>query len=134
MTRLAFQLLQTDRAPGPDTRVIPHLEVDPAVFNWVNPNDAGNPNIVSDPDPNASFLAVKPPPGQARYLAYVFESIAHYTDGLEDKELSLSTMARPDPSRGPVAYYLNGSIVYVRDVASGLPPRLVGDAAVLAGN
>ena len=124
MTRRAYQLLQADTVPGSATAKVPHLDVDPSVFTWVNPNDnpADHPNTISDFNPNAPFLAFKPASGPTRYLAYVFEDIAHYTDGSVDTDLVPSQIAKPDPSRGPVAYYLNGVPVYVSEVSQGVAP------------
>ncbi len=124
MTRRAYQLLQADRVPGPVTQTVPHLEIDTSVFTWVNPNDdrPANPNLVADVDPAAPFLTLKPPTTPNRYIAYVFEAIAHYTDGVLDTELIPSRIVKPDPARGPVAYYLNGEIIYVSEVSSGVAP------------
>jgi len=130
MTRRAFQLLQADKAPGAVTGTVPHLDIDPSVFSWVNPNDdqptipslPTNPNIVADEDPAAPFLTFKPPTSPTRYISYVFEAIAHYTDGKLDTDLIPSQIAKPDPARGPVAYYLNGQVVYVSDVSGGVAP------------
>jgi predicted chitinase len=119
MTRRAYTLLQADTTPGALTAAIPHLDVDPAVFDWVNPNDASgwppSPDSVKQP----SF---KPPKTPKRFLAYVFEGLPHYSDGTVDMELLPSDIAKPDESKGPVAYYLNGQIVYQSEVSTGAAP------------
>jgi hypothetical protein len=107
LTRRAFTLLKADVKPGPITGVIPHITADMSSVVW---------------GVTEKKITYRPPLVGGRFIGYFYEGIAHYTDGTVDTESVPSRMMQPDPARGPVAYYLNGKVVYQADVAPA--PRL----------
>ena len=77
-------------------------------------------DVFPDPDFKESELEppggprrprINPPPQAGRYIAYMRDNIYHFTDGKVDLQPNNNVPA-PDPSKGPVAYYLNNVAYY----------------------
>jgi len=115
-----------DGSSSSDTGNLPRIH-DP------DPADLSNTNAVSTPDlshvdldsvelatgedqiapGSAEFgadFSEEPEAVSGRYVSYIYNHIAHYSDGTEDLAPNWDTMPTPAPSRR-VAYFLNGQIV-----------------------